>query len=169
MAARVHVSWITIYNTSRKNVVRRSSSGEKRVYLIASSIYFKKSLALARFAERAVGFNRVRNFPRVGPALVREKCAPRRIPKEDRRGILADTKAGNSRSRRYHMEGKTWGSGGPRESLGKSTVLSDRAMRFLLIEHAAFISDCYFKCPVQEKRPKTPLQKKKLKESKNIT
>jgi len=37
----------------------RSTLPEKRVYLISfRHVYFKKSLALARFAERAVGFNR---------------------------------------------------------------------------------------------------------------
>lgn len=56
---------------------RNVGSAEKeRLFNRPGRISQKVISTLARFAERAVGFNRVRNFPRAGPAfLPREKCA----------------------------------------------------------------------------------------------
>lgn len=81
-------------NGSRKNAVRRSH-GRKADLFNRPGVYFKKSLALARFAERrAVGFNRVprRNFPRARPVQtvknVRRTDPARASEREDRRGIF---------------------------------------------------------------------------------
>lgn len=82
-----------------------------------------------------------------------------RIPKEDRRGILADTKAGEfAIGRRCERKGKTSGERStarkPRKITARRAILIDRT-------RAAFISDCYFKTPDADKTPRNTASKKK--------
>lgn len=74
---------------------------------------------------------------------------------------------GGHKGGEFAIDGTIWREkpyGGEAEDANKfrkidSSLRAGRAVRFLLIERTAFISDCYFKCP-KEKRLETRSQKK---------
>jgi len=85
-------------------------------------------------------------------------------PERGSTGHFGEHKGREFRDRQRRMERKTGEQRKPRKidaSLRlRHTILIDRTRSVYF--------DCYFKCPVQEKRPKTRSEKR-LKESKNIT